>query len=122
MVPEWDAQRKGKQYSRSNVTVHLRSDGERGAYAARPFNPGDFVCKYAACVKKTKESKEEDSMHQTLGIRCCCLDAVYRGEKITFDATTTINESVRHIKLASKIKICNLCSQFLLLAKSELVL
>ena len=93
---------KGRQHSRSNVLVRVRSDGERGAYAARPFNPGDFVCEYAACVKKTKDSKEEDNMYQTLGVGCYCLDAVYNGEKITFDATATINDPGRYINHASK--------------------
>lgn len=45
---------RGKQLSRSNVQVKMRSDGQRGAYAAKLFKPGDFICEYAACVKKQR--------------------------------------------------------------------
>ena len=34
---------KGREYSRANVGLDMRPDGERGAYAARPFLPGDFI-------------------------------------------------------------------------------
>ena len=64
-------------------------DWEWAAYAAIDFKPGDFVCEYAACVKTTEESKQKDNMYGSLGIGCYCLDSVYDGAKITFDATGT---------------------------------
>lgn len=92
----------GKAYSRSNVKV-MNVDGRgRSAFADKSFNAGDFVCEYASCVRvKTTPDWQEDR-NEDLGIGCYCLDANYKGEAYTFDASSTIKDPGRYINHARR--------------------
>jgi len=88
---------KGPALSRRNVQIgYIRGRG-RTAYAAKMFNPGDFVCEYGAVrrVKKSGEADKGEERNAKLGIGCYCLDAPYDGEMYTFDAAPKCNDPGR---------------------------
>ena len=95
-----------KKTSRGNVEIRLINDGERGAFAARSFSQGDFVCEYASTVLLKRESVNDQDRYKEAGIGCYCLDARYKGEWYTFDTTLTLRDPGRYINHASNH--CNL--------------
>lgn len=74
----------------------------RSAFAARAFNPGQYVCEYASTVRKTLDPDWGEERNGELGIGCYCLDATYQGVKYTFDASARINDPGRYINHARK--------------------
>ena len=93
---------KGRQYSRKNVSIMLVPGRGRSAFAARAFNPGQFVCEYASLLRKTVDPDWGEQRNAELGIGCYCLDATYQGVKYTFDASAHIKDPGRYINHASK--------------------
>ena len=90
-----------KNTSRRNVEVQVLSNGEQGAFAARHFCQGDFVCEYASTVVLKEESMKDQERYMEAGLGCYCLDAKYQGEWYTFDATLTLRDPGRYINHAS---------------------
>ena len=95
-----------KKTSRRNVQVKLLDNHERGAFATRHFNQGDFVCEYASKVIPKEDSLVDQDRYQEIGLGCYCLDARYQGKWYTFDATLTLRDPGRFINHASSH--CNL--------------
>jgi len=93
---------KGPLLSRKNVEVKMSSGRWRGAFAARSFHPGDFVCEYQGVVKPKEESIKDEQEYGELGLGCYCLDVEYKGQIFTIDATDSINDPGRYINHASK--------------------
>ena len=93
---------KGPALSRKNVEVRMSVSRGRSAYAARDFNPGDFVCEYRGVLKSKTESLQDEKHYEELGLGCYCFDVEYEGKIFTIDATDTINDPGRYINHASK--------------------
>ena len=67
---------KGPALSRCNIQIGYIQGRGRTAYAAKSFNPGDFVCKYGAVRRVKKAGKQMrrqkcETWHRML----YCLDA-----------------------------------------------
>ena len=97
---------KGKRYARANVTVQEVKGRGRSAFAAKHFNPGDFICDYGRVVRKKAKKDWGEERNASLGIGCYCLDATYNNEEYVFDAAASINDPGRYINHASRH--CNL--------------
>ena len=91
-----------KKRSRRNVKVAYVSGRGRSAFAAKNFNPGDFICEYAAIVRKKEDPDVTEQMVADIGLGCYCLDATYEGKKYTFDASSKCNDPGRYINHAAK--------------------
>ena len=96
----------GKAHSRANVHIRKVDGRGRSAFAARAFQPGDFVCEYASCVREKTNPDWAEERYGQLGIGCYCFDASYNGKVYTFDASTRIKDPGRYINHCSKN--CNL--------------
>lgn len=92
----------GKAYSRSNVQILNVPGRGRSAFAARDFNPGDFVCEYASSLRVKETPDWREDRNAELGIGCYCLDAVYNGITYTFDASSRIKDPGHYINHAGK--------------------
>lgn len=52
---------KGREFSQHNVTIRRVEGRGRSAFAAKSFQPGDFVCGVVHKKKKTKDDREMPS-------------------------------------------------------------
>ena len=86
------------------MTVDICSDGERSTYAAKDFNPGDYVSEYAASVRPTDEEarKERDDQHRSNEMGCYMLEARFEGQEYLYDATLHLKDPGRYINHTSK--------------------
>ena len=64
------------------------------------------MCKYASTVQLKRESVNDQDRYKEARIGCYCLDARYKGEWCTFNATLTLRDPARYINHASNH--CNL--------------
>ena len=93
---------KGRDFSRRNVTVKHVDGRGRSAFAAKAFNPGDFVCEYPGVVRKKTSEDWGDQRNASLGLGCYCYDVTYSNEAYVIDATASINDPGRYINHAAK--------------------
>jgi len=87
---------KGPALSRRNVHIGYIDGRGRSAFAAKYFQPGDFVCEYGAVRRVSEKVDKGEERNAQLGLGCFCLDAHYEGVKYTFDASPKCNDPGRY--------------------------
>ena len=87
---------KGPALSRRNVKIGYVKGRGRSAFAAKSFDPGDFVCEYGAVLRTSEKPDKGDIRNSKLGLGCYCLDAPYEGKLYTFDAAPKCNDPGRY--------------------------
>ena len=71
-----------KERSRRSIIAGFVKGRGRTGFSIKNFNPGDFIYKYKAIVRKKKADWEEKT-NAELGFWCYCLDFTY--ERVTYN-------------------------------------